>query len=216
MNRYIFKALINNNQDARPRIMSTIPFDNWESFYAAFEEANSSEFYAESYPEYAAYLESDDGSDELIIKKLLLTEKAQDGLDRLVRAVLNGSRYVCESYSAVKHYIEMFLEAGAKITDDTISPLWMRTFDNSDDEDDDDDIEDEIQNYGARAMLIVQMEELVPTWRIAKFISGWSSIEPQYWEKTTHRSDLKYDEKRMMHLRYAVEAKMATEQVGDV
>ena len=185
---------------------SSLPFKNWACFYAAFEEANSSQFFAEVYPEYAAYLESDSGSDELIIRQLLQTESAQDGLDRLVRAVLNGSRYICESYSAVKLYISIFLEAGAKITEDTIWPIWTRSFDNWDeDEDDDDNLEDEVQNYRARAMLIVQFEELEPTWRIAEIISVWNGFEPKCLEETLERKDLKYDDKRMMHLRQTVD-----------
>ena len=177
-----------------------VPFHSWSEFFPAFTLSNTSSFYAQQFPDYADYIETGNGNDEDIIKHLLkLGMPVQAGLDGFVRAILAGPRFVCDYPIAMKACLKLFLDAGAKLTSGTMDILFERTYD----QDNSIYIEDEVNNYRARAMIITLFGELV-SFKPQEHIETWDSIEPIYWEETAAREDLSLDEKRLMHMRYAV------------
>jgi len=183
-----------NQHNHRSATMAALPYDSWVKFFNAFECANSTEFYAEEYPEYEDYINSD-GSDADIISHLLAQgNSAQEGLDGLVSAVLRGSRYVCDAEDDVMTYVQMFIASGAKTSSVTTGLLFARSYENES------SFEDEIDNYNARALLIKALD-VDPS----QYVPQWSSIKPMYWEDIQDATDVNYDTRRFMYLRYVLD-----------
>lgn len=171
--------------------MAVVPYDSWDKFFKAFECANSTEFYSEEYPEYDDYINSN-GTDAKIIAYLLAQGcSAQEGLDGLVKAVLGGSRYVCEMENDVISYVKTLLASGSKMCHAITDLLFARSYDNEN------CFEDEICNYNARALLIKAFD-IDPS----IYVPDWSTIKPVYWEYIQEDNGISYDTRRFMHLRF--------------
>lgn len=174
--------------------MATIPYDSWVKFCKAFECSNSTEFYAEDYPEYKAYINAGGSDVDIVAHLLAYGGSAQEGLDCFVSAVLGGSRYVCYAKDDVKACVQMLLASGAKYGPDTKDLLFGRSYAGMDD-----CFEDEIANYNARALLINALN-IDP----CEYVPDWSSIKPMYWEDIESVTDINYDTRRFMYLRFVL------------
>ena len=180
-------------------IKMSIPFNNFSDYFMALSEAFSSEDYGAIYPAYYNFCDDNDDADVIIIKHLLLSENAQQGLDDFIEVCLEGNRYACEF--PLEEMIVLFLEKGAK---PNIDRLFNPISDN---------LDDEIPEYGVRGKLIDaitgtqyhyshMLQEVLTPFSCTNYIDvsnygDWNSIEAAGWEgidgdfETTRLSHLK-------------------------
>ena len=177
-----------------------IPFTNFAEYYEAMTMAMSTTDYNETYPAYEKFLDENHDGDLVIIKHLLTTENAQQGLDGFIEACLNGYRYAYEWM--LEEMVLPFLEKGAK---PKIHRLFNAVYDN---------LDDEIPEYKVRGKLIdaitgTQYQRsyytqtvLIP-FSCANFIdvsmyANWKSIKAAEWQGTNHD----FESTRLAMLKY--------------
>ena len=186
----------------------SIPFNNFNEYFQALSLAMSSPDYNSTYPNYEKFLDENHDGDLIIIKHLLTTENAQQGLDGFIETCLKGHRYACEFL--LDEMIVPFLEMGAK---PNIDRLFLPIYDN---------LDDEIPEYKVRGKLIdaitgtkyqcsyYTQTVLVP-FSCANFIDvskygDWKSIKAAEWQGTnddferTRLSELKYHSAYLQHV----------------
>ncbi len=76
--------------------MADFPFSNWKNYFEAFNESLNTEFFADKYPLYSLELDNSTGDDvdKAIVNDLLNNGLSpQEGLDRIIYAVIHGDRY---------------------------------------------------------------------------------------------------------------------------
>ena len=185
----------------------SIPFNNFNEYFEALSLAMSSPDYNSTYPDYEKFLDYNHDGDLIIIKHLLLSENAQQGLDGFIEACLKGHRYGCEWM--LDEMIVPFLEKAKP----NIDRLFLPVYDN---------LDDEIPEYKVRGKLIdaisgTQYQRsyytqtvLVP-FSCANFIDvskygDWKSIVAAEWHGTaddferTRLSMLKYCSVYLQHV----------------
>ena len=187
----------------------SIPFNNFNEYFQALSLAMSSPDYNSTYPNYEKFLDENHDGDLIIIKHLLTTENAQQGLDGFIETCLKGHRYACEFL--LDEMIVPFLEMGAK---PNIDRLFLPIYDN---------LDDEIPEYKVRGKLIdaitgtqyhysyITDTVLVP-FVCANYIDvwqygDWKSVDAAEWQgdyrddfECTRLSELKYHSAYLQHV----------------
>ena len=130
--------------------MSDYPFSNWNDFFNAVKESLTSEDYAAEFPNYGKMIDEHGSSEiDIQITKQLLDEKndAQEGLDNLIKAVVDGSHYAKESYYSIRSMIKLLMSHGAIVTENHTEFLLKpsSSFDN---------FEDDVSSSSGRALLL--------------------------------------------------------------
>ena len=127
--------------------MSDYPFSNWNDFCNAVKESLTTEDYAVKFPNYAKMIGTHGSKIDIQITKQLLAEKndAQEGLDNLIKAVVDGSHYAKDSYYSVRDMIKLLMTHGATVTEDHTEFLLKPSFEN---------FEDDASNCSGRALLL--------------------------------------------------------------
>ena len=127
--------------------MSNYPFSNWDDFFNAFKESLTSEDYGVKFPDYAKMIDNHGSKIDVQITKQLLDEKndTQEGFDKLIKAVVDGSRYAKDSYYSIRDMIKLLIIRGATVTEDHTEFLLKPSFEN---------FEDDVSNCDGRALLL--------------------------------------------------------------
>ena len=149
-------------------------FPSWKSYTDAYCESLNTEFYFETYPEYAALGNELENLDLMIVKELLNAGYSpQEGLELFASACLKGPRYLNDmSFTEIlQPCIDAFIEHGAKITQEMVDVLFtIEQFD---------DIVFEQYNVRARATML----DAYSKHNIDISSHGeWKTVEPLYWE----------------------------------
>ena len=153
------------------------PFTSWKTFYAAFVECNSTEFYAETYPKLANAIETGESNLQPIMYDLI--EKGhdpQEGLDGFIQAMLDGSRYAKDLVEGIfPNMVKEFIAKGAKLN---IEPLITPQYD---------DIEDEMCCGGGSIkgcmLYALKKADVVPDMdEMLNEKLNWKNIFPCCWE----------------------------------
>lgn len=127
--------------------MSDYPFLNWNDFFNAVKESLTTEDYATEFPNYGKMIDKHGSEIDIQITKQLLDEKndAQEGLDNLIKAVVDGSHYAKESYYSTRSMIKLLMSHGATVTEGHTEFLLKPSFDN---------FEDDVSSSSGRALLL--------------------------------------------------------------
>ena len=158
-------------------IETDFPFSIWTTFYMAIDEFYDN-FYSETYPKYASAI--DDFSSNIdydIIKKFL--EKgldAQEGLDGLIKIMMNSRHYTKDNRSNIQRMVSLLIDHGACLDIDELlklkyEPVWNN-------------FEDEIQDTFPRGILLEIFEKKMST-----TIKPLEFIEAMYWEYIPDTTD---------------------------
>lgn len=149
--------------------------ENWKKFCDALEEANNTEFYADTYPELYKRFETQNYEEILgdeIYKVLESGLDPTECLNEFLRTILgSASRYSPDMGDLMNEAIQMFLDKGSEFPYEKL--FEKRYPENTDGRYD----EDEIQDYHVRGLII---DYLKP--ECAKQYADWSRIDPMYWE----------------------------------
>ena len=182
MTRDNYKSLDKANEVPCAK-MTTVPYNDWKTFYEAFKCSLDTEFFGEEYPEYEEYI--DEEEDESIVKHLLANGcDPQEGIDGMMDALLFSSRYVSDQIDTIQKCMKLLFDAGAKLDG---TKVFARTYDPSEAT-----LEDEVNNYYSRAVLAMFLDPQV-------YVADWNEIQPKYWEDIPEDTD--FDEARLMHLK---------------
>ena len=158
-------------------VKSDFPFSNWTDFYMAMTESLNTEFFSETYPKYGSVTD-EFGSNEVdyrIVKDFL--EKglsAQEGLEGLISAVMDGSRYAKDSRSNIHKMVSLLMDKGAcpdmtKLLGLRYEPVWSN-------------FEDEIQDAVSRGILLEIIEKKIIEKKMSLPVKSLVDIEAMYWE----------------------------------
>ena len=160
--------------------MSFVPsFPTYDAFLAGLCESLSTEFYSETYPDYAREC-NESGSfdvDADYIKHFLAGGlDPQEGLSKMIDCLCEGSRYAKE-YGVVKCHIQPFLDAGAKLFPLTAKVLYIPEIKSMY------EFEDAVCCNGLEIRGII----LDTFWQhldhdYVQSITDWSAVKPKYWE----------------------------------
>ena len=167
------------------------PFTSWSAYFEALTESLSTEFYEETYPNYAKQHDRREDVDYKIVSDLLSAGlDAQEGLDGFMKAILDGSRYASE-FRDIGWILSLFTDAGAEPNMNMLfEPLYA---------DEPQYFEDEMYQYTSRGILIDGLSLYID----GKKYYDWSSIKATYWEKID-KNIIKTDYKKAcyMYLKY--------------
>jgi hypothetical protein len=127
--------------------------NSWDDYYEALTRSCQTEDYGVDYPQYEE-LQDDRGidADIEIVTSLLNDENldldAQEGLNGLFQALIDGSRYSPEFIGNARfpELVNLYIQEGANIADELDTILQANQGINH--------FEDEIQSYNARAALL--------------------------------------------------------------
>lgn len=149
--------------------------ENWKYFCDALEEANNTEFYGDTYPEFRERIQKDSYQEILedeVYKALESGLDPTDCLNDFLRTILgSASRYSMEMDEIIPIIIQTFLNRGAVFPYEKL--FGKRYPENNKGLYD----EDEIQDYHVRGFII---DYLKP--ECAKQYADWSRIDAMYWE----------------------------------
>ena len=153
------------------------PFTSWKTYFAAFVEYTSTEFYGEKYPKYEEqHLNHENEVDIITVNNLLNNGlDSQEGLDGFISAMLAGSRYSCQLLEdPFPVIVKKFIEKGAVLNIDT---LVTATYTNS--------IEDEMccggGNVKAGILCSLVNKNIIDKSYLDSLLN-WENVTPCYWE----------------------------------
>jgi hypothetical protein len=149
--------------------------ESWRLFCLALEEANNTEFYGQTFPEFRERIQKQSYEEILTDEVYKALESGLDPTDCLkdfLRTILgSASRYSMEMDDLIPIVIQLFLDKGAKFPYEKLFESQCQY--NPDGRYD----EDEIQDYHVRGFII---DYLKP--ECAKQYADWSRIDAMYWE----------------------------------
>lgn len=162
------------------------PFSNWSEYYKAFNETLESTDYSELYPKYAAMNDESNTVDVDIVKGFLENGlNAQDGLDGLIEAVINGPRYAKDGQYTIGKMAGLFMNKGAAPNMDSVfslkyEPVWAN-------------FEDEMCHVVSRAVLLKVFGELGIKTELKGESMQWEDIPSSTDYQTAFNMALKYE-----------------------
>ena len=157
--------------------MSDFPFSNWVTYCAAFKESLNGD--TEKYPVYSAIHDKVGQQVDIDIVKDFLDFlnkdfNAQEGLNELVRAILDGPRYVKEVYTTIQEMVFLLMDKGAIPNMDQVFGFrYPQKWEN---------FEDEMQHNVSRAILVKVIGKRTD-------MSHALDVEPIYWEDIEQGGD---------------------------
>jgi len=156
------------------------PFRSWDDYYVAFKEKLSSEYFFEEYPQYA--LKSEESDDipidiQIIVSLLERGLNPQYGLDRFIQTLIEGYRFALYMTEEIDVILKIFLKNGAIPNIDEIFNIMKPALLI---ENDFDNLEEMVQTYPVRGMLI-DMLSIIMSINIVNYFELYS-IQPCSWE----------------------------------
>ena len=145
------------------------PFSNWSEHYKAFTESLESTDYSGIYPKYGAMNDESNTVDVDIVNSFLENGlDAQEGLDGLIEAVINGPRYAKDVQNNIKKMASSLMSHGAvpnmaKVFSLKYEAIW-------------DNFEDEMCHAISRAILLKVFGELGIHYDIKGDAMQWEEI----------------------------------------
>ena len=175
--------------------MSDFPFSNWVAYFSAFSDSLDGD--TEKYPVYSDMHDTISTVDIDIVKDFLNKGfNAQEGLNKLVRAVLDGARYAKEMYTTIEEMVFLLMDHGAIPNMDQVFgfryPKKWKNF------------EDEMQHNDSRVILVKVIGQRMDISQTLKTFN----VEPIYWEDIEQGGDytlafqqaVKYDLENMENM----------------
>lgn len=165
-------------------------FPTWKSYTDALSECMSTEFYSESFPEYAKLLDENGEivNVNIVNDLLVLGYDAQEGFDLFIKACFAGTRYIRE-FEYLQTIVDLFVVRGAVVTQHMVDESFI-TFYNSAT-----NFEDECNNIAGRTVVLDMIGKYITT--PIPDQDSWKNIKATYWEVIP--SDTEYSMKCMMY-----------------
>ena len=145
------------------------PISNWSEYYKAFTESLETTDYCEMYPKYSTMNDESNTVDIDIVNSFLENGlNAQEGLDGLIDAVINGPRYASDVQHTISKMASSLMSHGAVPNMDKVFSLkYEAIWDN---------FEDEMCHTISRAILLNVFGELGIHYDIKGESMQWEDI----------------------------------------
>lgn len=146
-------------------------FSTYDAFLAGLGESLVTEFYCETYPDYAEECETMDDVEAKYIRHFLAAGlDAQEGLSKILECFFNNTRYAQEG-NMLTSCIQPFLDAGASLFPLTSTIVTIPSG----------NLEDESTSIEVRSRILDAF------WRhmdqeYIQGITDWTTVVPKYWE----------------------------------
>jgi hypothetical protein len=159
------------------------PFSNWTDYFKAVLLSCQTEFYFETYPEYHAVCQSEKTDMGIMFDILSLhptKEWAQEGLDEMIKTVVNAPRYSSDFAKNKGPIIEKMISLGA-VADLTYVVTKFRHVEYG--------FEEDSYSFSCRGVLLSLFEKLG-----VEMPSVIKNATPVYWEDASENWATKADE----------------------
>ena len=171
--------------------MEDYPFQTWKGYFDAFECSLGSIAVESKYPKYTQHLQKNEDHDLRVVAEMLAKGLSPtEGINEMMRAVVNGDRYAWDARETIKSMIGIFVQKHATPNFDKL--FAPKRAGNS-------DLEYEACDNGSRGMLMDLFDEY-GFGRFYEKYAPWSKIRGMYWEDIP--LGIEFETARLIALKY--------------